>query len=171
MNKKHKFPRSNKLIKAEKVRVVDQNGEMLGVLETQDAMGKAKAVGLDLVEVSPNAEPPVCKILDFGKYKYELQKRATEAKKKQKTVEIKEIKIRPNIGDNDYNIKLRAAVKFLEAGNKVKVSMRFRGREIAKQDIARNLFIKVREDTAEVAKIEVEPKMEMRQLLMILAPK
>ena len=171
MNKKDKFPRSNNKIRAEKVRVVDHEGEMLGVLPIEDAISKARAVGLDLVEVSPNAEPPVCKIIDFGKYKYELQKRAAEAKKKQKTVEIKEIKIRPNIGDHDYGIKLKALAKFIEAGNKVKVSMRFRGREIAKQEIARDMFLRVKEDTEEYAKIEVEPKMEMRQLLMILAPK
>jgi len=171
MNKKSKFPAANNRIKAEKVRVVDDKGEMLGVLSREDAIAKAKSAGLDLVEVSPNAEPPVCKIIDFGKYKYELQKRAAEAKKKQKTVDIKEIKIRPNIGDNDYQIKLRAAIKFLKEGNKVKVSMRFRGREIAKQEIARDMFLRVREDTEEFAKIEVEPKMEMRQLLMILAPR
>ena len=171
MNKKNKLPAANNRIRAEKVRVVDDKGEMLGVLDLSEAILKAKSLSLDLVEVSPNANPPVCKILDYGKYKYELQKRAAEAKKKQKTVEIKEIKIRPNIGDNDYNIKLKATLKFLQEGNKVKISMRFRGREIAKQEIARNIFLRVKEDTDELAKIEVEPKMEMRQLLMILAPK
>ncbi|MBT4878205.1 MAG: translation initiation factor IF-3 [Alphaproteobacteria bacterium] len=171
MNKKNKLPAANNRIRAEKVRVVDDKGEMLGVLGLNEAILKAKSLSLDLVEVSPNASPPVCKILDYGKYKYELQKRAAEAKKKQKTVEIKEIKIRPNIGDNDYNIKLKATSKFLQEGNKVKISMRFRGREIAKQEIARNIFLRVKEDTDELAKIEVEPKMEMRQLLMILAPK
>lgn len=171
MNKKNKLPAANNRIRAEKVRVVDDKGEMLGVLGLNEAILKAKSLSLDLVEVSPNASPPVCKILDYGKYKYELQKRAAEAKKKQKTVEIKEIKIRPNIGDNDYNIKLKATLKFLQEGNKVKISMRFRGREIAKQEIARNIFLRVKEDTDELAKIEVEPKMEMRQLLMILAPK
>ncbi len=171
MDKKTKLPAANNMIKAEKVRVIDDKGEMLGVFLLKEAIIKAKNLNLDLVAVSPNANPPVCKIIDYGKYKYELQKRAAEAKKKQKTVDIKEIKIRPNIGDNDYNIKLKATLKFLQEGNKVKISMRFRGREIAKQEIARNIFLRVREDTEETAKIEVEPKMEMRQLLMILAPK
>lgn len=171
MNKKNKLPAANNRIRAEKVRVVDDKGEMIGILDLSEAILKAKSLSLDLVEVSPNASPPVCKILDYGKYKYELQKRAAEAKKKQKTAEIKEIKIRPNIGDNDYNIKLKATLKFLQEGNKVKISMRFRGREIAKQEIARNIFLRVKEDTDELAKIEVEPKMEMKQLLMILAPK
>jgi translation initiation factor IF-3 len=171
MNKKSKLPAANNKIKAEKVRLVDDKGQMLGVLDIKEAISKAKSLNLDLVEVSPNAKPPVCKIIDYGKYKYELQKRAAIAKKKQKTVDIKEIKIRPNIGDNDYNIKLKATLKFLQEGNKVKISMRFRGREIAKQEIARDIFLRVKEDTEEIAKIEVEPKMEMRQLLMILAPK
>jgi len=168
--KKNNFPRSNERIEADKVRVIDEKGNMLGVLTLRDAIYKAKNVNLDLVEVSPNAEPPVCKIIDYGKYKYEIQKKSSDAKKKQKTVDIKEIKIRPNIGENDYTTKLKAAVKFLEAGNKVKVSMRFRGREISKQDIAKNMFLRIKQDTENFGKIEVEPKMEMRQLLMIIAP-
>lgn len=168
--KKNNFPRSNERIEADKVRVIDEKGNMLGVLTLRDAIYKAKNVNLDLVEVSPNAEPPVCKIIDYGKYKYEIQKKSSDAKKKQKTVDIKEIKIRPNIGENDYATKLKAAVKFLEAGNKVKVSMRFRGREISKQDIAKNMFLRIKQDTENFGKIEVEPKMEMRQLLMIIAP-
>ncbi len=170
MNKKDKFPNSNREIRAERVRVIDDKGEMLGVMNTSDALYKASKAGFDLVEVSPHVDPPVCKFLDFGKYKYEIQKRANEAKKKQKTTDLKEIKIRPNIGENDYNIKVKAIIKFLENGDKVKVSMRFRGREIAKQDIALSLMNKVKETTAELAKVELEPKMEMRQLLMILAP-
>jgi len=168
--KKNNFPRSNERIEADKVRVIDEKGNMLGILTLRDAIYKAKNVNLDLVEVSPNAEPPVCKIIDYGKYKYEIQKKSSDAKKKQKTVDIKEIKIRPNIGENDYTTKLKAAVKFLEAGNKVKVSMRFRGREISKQDIAKNMFLRIKQDTENFGKIEVEPKMEMRQLLMIIAP-
>ena len=168
--KKNNFPRSNERIEADKVRVIDEKGNMLGVLTLRDAIYKAKNVNLDLVEVSPNAEPPVCKIIDYGKYKYEIQKKSSDAKKKQKTVDIKEIKLRPNIGENDYTTKLKAAVKFLEAGNKVKVSMRFRGREISKQDIAKNMFLRIKQDTENFGKIEVEPKMEMRQLLMIIAP-
>ncbi|MBL6621830.1 MAG: translation initiation factor IF-3 [Rickettsiales bacterium] len=168
--KKNNFPRSNEQIQADKVRLIDEKGNMLGVLTLRDAIYKAKNVNLDLVEVSPNAEPPVCKIIDYGKYKYEIQKKSSDAKKKQKTVDIKEIKIRPNIGENDYTTKLKAAVKFLEAGNKVKVSMRFRGREISKQDIAKNMFLRIKQDTENFGKIEVEPKMEMRQLLMIIAP-
>jgi translation initiation factor IF-3 len=168
--KKDNFPRSNEQIKAERVRVIDNNGEMLGVLSLKDAIYKAKSVNLDLVEISPNAEPPVCKIIDYGKYKYEIQKKSSDSKKKQKTVDIKEIKIRPNIGEHDYIIKIKAAIKFLESGNKVKISMRFRGREISKQDIAKNMFIRVKRDTENYGKIEVEPKMEMRQLLMIISP-
>lgn len=168
--KKNNYPRSNEQIQADKVRLIDEKGNMLGVLTLRDAIYKAKNVNLDLVEVSPNAEPPVCKIIDYGKYKYEIQKKSSDAKKKQKTVDIKEIKIRPNIGENDYTTKLKAAVKFLEAGNKVKVSMRFRGREISKQDIAKNMFLRIKQDTENFGKIEVEPKMEMRQLLMIIAP-
>jgi len=168
--KKNNYPRSNEQIESDKVRVIDEKGNMLGVLTLRDAIYKAKNVNLDLVEVSPNAEPPVCKIIDYGKYKYEIQKKSSDAKKKQKTVDIKEIKIRPNIGENDYTTKLKAAVKFLEAGNKVKVSMRFRGREISKQDIAKNMFLRIKQDTEDFGRIEVEPKMEMRQLLMIIAP-
>lgn len=170
MIKKQKLPNSNKEIKAEQVRLVNENGEMLGVFNIYDALNKAKNVGLDLVEISPNAKPPVCKIQDFGKYKYELQKRFNEARKNQKTIEVKEIKIRPNIGENDYNIKLKALSKFLNNGDKVKVSMRFRGREIVKQEIAYSLFNKILSSTEEFAKPEFGPKMESRQLLMILAP-
>ena len=170
MQKTSKFPRANSSIKSQTVRVINDQGEMLGVMDIQDALNKARATGLDLVEVSPNAEPPVCKILDFGKYKYEIQKKAHEAKKKQKTIEVKEIKIRPNIGEHDYNIKLKAILKFLGQGDKVKVSIRFRGREFFKQEIAMDIMNKIRQATEEVAKVELEPKMEARQLLMVLAP-
>ena len=131
----------------------------------------AREVGLDLVEVSPNADPPVCKILDFGKYKYEIQKKKNEARKKQKIIEIKEIKLRPNIDENDYNVKMRNMRKFLEEGDKVKVTMRFRGREMAHGQLGMAVLQRVQEQTAEIAKVEAHPRMEGRQMLMVLAPK
>ena len=143
---------------------------MLGVLSVQEGIDAAEEAGLDLVEVSPNAEPPVCKILDFGKYKYEQQKKANEARKKQKTVDIKEVKLRPTIEDHDYGVKMRNARRFLESENKVKVTLRFRGREMAHKDIAIELLDRFRNDVADLSKIELEPKMEGRQMIMILAP-
>lgn len=140
-------------------------------MTTQDAQERANNAGLDLVEVSPTASPPVCKILDFGRYKYELQKRQNEARKKQKTIEVKEIKMRPNIDDHDYNVKIRAIHKFLGEGDKVKVTMRFRGREMAHQDLGQKLLAKVREEVAEEAKVESSPKMEGRQMIMVIAPR
>ena len=131
----------------------------------------AEEAGLDLVEVSPNADPPVCKILDFGKFKYESQKRKAEARKKQKVIEIKEIKLRPNIDDNDYNIKMRSMIKFLEEGDKVKVTLRFRGREMAHQDLGVKVLDRVRSDLDEMGKVEQFPKMEGRQMVMVIAPK
>ena len=131
----------------------------------------AEEAGLDLVEVSPNADPPVCKILDFGKFKYESQKRKAEARKKQKVIEIKEIKLRPNIDDNDYNIKMRSMIKFLEEGDKVKVTLRFRGREMAHQDLGVKVLDRVRSDLDELGKVEQFPKMEGRQMVMVIAPK
>ena len=127
--------------------------------------------GLDLVEVSPNADPPVCKILDFGKFKYEEQKRKNEARKKQKVIEVKEIKLRPSIDDHDYDVKMRSMKSFIEEGDKVKVTMRFRGREMAHQDLGMNVLIKVRDDLVEMAKVEQMPKLEGRQMIMVLAPK
>ncbi|MBT4988991.1 MAG: translation initiation factor IF-3 [Rickettsiales bacterium] len=167
---KSKLPKSNREISAQNVRLVDSTGEMLGVVTLSDALEKARAENLDLVEISPNAEPPVCKILDFGKYKYEMQKRAHEAKKKQRTIDIKEIKIRPNISDHDYQIKLRKVLQFLEHGDKVKISMRFRGREIAKQDIALSIMKNVAIAIEGKGKVETNPRLESRQMLMILAP-
>lgn len=143
---------------------------MLGLLSVPEAVQKAEEAGLDLVEVSPNANPPVCKILDYGKYKYEQQKKAAEARKKQKTVDVKEIKIRPNIDDHDYNVKMKNAKRFLEDENKVKITLRFRGREMAHQDIARGVLNRVKEDLAPLSKVEFEPKLEGRQMIMILAP-
>jgi translation initiation factor IF-3 len=150
---------------------VDAAGEMVGVVSIRDALIAAEEAGLDLVEVSPNADPPVCKILDYGKFKYEAQKRANEARKKQKIIEVKEIKMRPNIDDNDYDVKMRSARRFLEEGDKVKVTMRFRGREMAHQDLGMNVLIKVRDELVEMAKVEQMPKLEGRQMIMVLAPK
>jgi len=143
----------------------------LGVMKTADAIAEADAQGLDLVEVSPNTNPPVCKILDYGKFKYEAQKKKNEAKKKQKIIEVKEIKLRPNIDEHDYQVKMRNVQKFLDEGDKVKVTMRFRGREMAHQELGVNVLNRVRDDTEEVAKIEAFPKLEGRQMIMVIAPK
>ena len=141
------------------------------MLDTQDAIRKAEDFGLDLVEVQPNADPPVCKILDFGKFKYEAQKRANEARKKQKIIEVKEIKLRPNIDEHDYQVKMRNVQRFLNGGDKVKVTLRFRGREMAHQELGANVLTRVREETDDYAKVEAMPKLEGRQMIMVLAPK
>jgi len=164
-------PRFNLLIQSPKVRVIDENGENLGVMYTREAIDQAAEVGLDLVEVSPNADPPVCKFLDVGKFRYEAQKKANLARKSQKTQEIKEIKMRPNIDDHDYETKMRSVVKFIEEGDKVKLTLRFRGRELSHQQLGMNLLRKVQDDVAEIAKVEAFPRMEGRQMLMVLAPK
>ncbi len=164
-------PRYNEMIQSDKVRVIDENGENIGVLYTNEAIEQAAAVGLDLVEVSPNADPPVCKFLDVGKYRYEAQKKANIARKSQKTQEIKEIKMRPNIDDHDYDTKMRSVTKFIGEGDKVKITLRFRGRELAHQQLGMNLLKRVQDDTAEVAKIEAWPRMEGRQMLMVISPK
>ena len=153
------------------VRLVDENGEMLGVLPVQDALERAKESGLDLVEVSPNAAPPVCKILDYGKFKYEEQKRANQARKKQKTFDVKEIKMRPGIDAHDYDVKMRAISKFLSTGDKVKVTMRFRGREMAHQEIGMDVLMKVKGELDEIAKVEQMPRLEGRQMTMVVAPR
>ena len=153
------------------MRCIDPDGEQLGVLDTSEAIRKAEDFGLDLVEVQPNADPPVCKILNYGKFKYEAQKRANEARKKQKIIEVKEIKLRPNIDEHDYQVKMRNVQKFLDAGDKVKVTLRFRGREMAHQDLGANVLTRVRKETDEFAKVEAMPKMEGRQMIMVLAPK
>ena len=142
---------------------------MLGVVGIKEALAKAEEAGLDLVEVSPNAEPPVCKILDYGKYKYEQQKKANEARKKQKTIDLKEVKIRPTTEEHDYQVKLRNVKRFLSAGNKVKVSMRFRGREMAHQDVGMEMMLRLKADLADLGGPEMEPKMEGRQMLMIIS--
>jgi translation initiation factor IF-3 len=164
-------PRYNNMIQADKVRVIDGEGENLGVMYTREAIEQAAEVGLDLVEVSPNADPPVCKFLDVGKFRYEAQKKANLARKSQKTQEIKEIKMRPNIDDHDYETKMKAVNRFIEEGDKVKVTLRFRGREFSHQALGMALLKRVQDDVAEVAKIEAYPRMEGRQMLMVLAPK
>lgn len=164
-------PRFNEFIQSPKVRVIDQDGENLGVMYTREAMEQAQSVGLDLVEVSPNADPPVAKFLDVGKFKYEAQKKANAARKTQKTQEIKEIKMRPNIDDHDYDVKMRAIHKFIGEGDKVKVTLRFRGRELSHGQLGMRLLQRVQEDTAEDAKVESYPRMEGRQMLMVLSPK
>ena len=164
-------PRVNEEIRVPQVRLIDQEGEMQGVMSARDALLRAYAVGLDLLEISPNADPPVCKILDFGKYKYELQKKKNEAKKKQRVIEIKEVKVRPNIDENDYQVKLRSMKSFIEEGDKVKVTLRFRGREMAHQDIGVKVLERIRADLEVATKVEQMPRMEMRQMVMVLSPK
>jgi translation initiation factor IF-3 len=153
------------------VRVVGSDGQMLGVMSVYEALQIAAEEDLDLVEVSPQAEPPVCKILDFGKYKYQEQKKKNEARKKQKVIEVKEIKIRPNIDDNDYDVKMRSAKRFLEEGDKVKVTLRFRGREMAHQEIGMGVLDRIKAELEPMSKIEQLPKMEGRQMIMVLAPR
>lgn len=164
-------PRVNNQINVPSVRVVDENGEMLGVLPIREALSRAADAGLDLVEISPNAEPPVCKILDFGKYKYEIQKKKNEARKKQKVIEVKEIKLRPNIDEHDYEVKMRSVHRFLDEGDKVKVTMRFRGREMVHQELGLKVLERVRDELEERAKVEQMPRLEGRQMIMVLAPK
>ena len=151
--------------------MIDENGENLGVMLTAEAIEQAADVGLDLVEVSPNADPPVCKFLDVGKFKYEAQKKANLARKSQKTQEIKEIKMRPNIDDHDYDTKMKNVARFIDDGDKVKITLRFRGRELSHQQLGMNLLKRVQDDIAEVAKVEAWPRMEGRQMLMVLSPK
>ncbi|WAT17698.1 translation initiation factor IF-3 [Aurantiacibacter sp. MUD11] len=164
-------PKYDQYIQAEKVRVIDENGENLGVMYTDEAIEQAADAGLNLVEVSPNANPPVCKFLDVGKYRYEAQKKANAARKTQKTQDIKEVKMRPNIDTHDYDVKMRNVNKFIENGDKVKVTLRFRGREMAHQHLGMDLLKRVQDDVAEIAKVEAFPRLEGRQMLMVLAPK
>ncbi|MGI9373362.1 MAG: translation initiation factor IF-3 [Hyphomicrobiales bacterium] len=164
-------PRANDRITTAEVLVIDEEGNMKGVMSPEEGTALAIEAGLDLVEVSPNANPPVCKILDLGKYKYEAQKKANEAKKKQKVIEVKEIKMRPNIDTHDYDVKMRAMKKFFDNGDKVKVTLRFRGREMAHQELGRDLLFRVKDDTEDIAKVEADPKLEGRQMIMVLAPR
>jgi translation initiation factor IF-3 len=151
--------------------LIDEAGENLGIIPTDEAMERAANAGLDLVEVAGNSDPPVCKILDYGKFKYQSQKRAAEARKKQKTIDVKEIKMRPNIDQHDYDVKMRAMLKFLGEGDKVKVTLRFRGREMAHQERGMMVLQRVRDDLDEISKVEQFPKMEGRQMTMVIAPR
>lgn len=161
--------RINDAITVERIRLIDENGEMVGVSTVREGLRRAEEVGLDLVEISPGAEPPVCKIMDYGKYKYEQQKKANEARKKQKVVEIKELKFRPAIGDHDYQVKLKAARSFLGEGDKVKVTMRFRGREMENKTVAFELINRIKADLADISKVEMDAKFEGRQMIMVLS--
>ncbi len=161
----------NEAITNANVLLIDAEGEKRGVMKIEDALEVAAQAGMDLVEVSPNADTPVCKVLDYGKYKYQAQKKANEAKKKQKVIEVKEIKLRPGIDTHDYDVKMRAMKRFFDEGDKVKVTMRFRGREMAHTELGFNLLQKVKTDTDDFAKVEYEPKMEGRQMVMILSPR
>ncbi len=164
-------PRTNREIRAREVQLIDAEGQNRGVVQLLEALALAEEAGVDLVEIVPNANPPVCKILDYGKFRFLEQKKAAEARKKQKIVEIKEIKLRPGIDDHDYDVKMKAMRRFFEEGDKVKVTLRFRGREMAHQDIGDRLLQRVKEETSTVAKVEAEPSMEGRQMIMVLAPR
>ena len=164
-------PKINEAIRAKEVRLIDENGENAGVVSHADALERAVRAGLDLVEISPDAQPPVCKILDYGKYKYQAQKKAAEARKHQKVVEIKEIKMRPAIDDHDYDVKMRSIKRFFEEGDKVKVTLRFRGREMAHQELGMQLLDKVQKQVDAIAKVEQYAKLEGRQMIMVLAPR
>ncbi len=164
-------PRINDAIRVREVRLIDENGDNVGVVARQDAMDRAVNAGLDLVEISPDAEPPVCKIMDYGKFKFEQQKKAAEARKKQKIVEIKEIKMRPAIDDHDYDVKMRAIKRFFDEGDKVKVTLRFRGREMAHQELGMAVLQRVKAELESIAKVESEPRLEGRQMVMVLGPR
>lgn len=166
-----KGPRVNEEIKVPTIRLVDADGEMVGVVSVQEGLEMAVEVGLDLVEVSPAADPPVCKILDYGKFKYAEQKKRNEARKKQKVIEIKELKMRPGIEEHDYQTKMRSMARFLDEGDKVKITIRFRGREMAHQDLGAKVLIRIQEDIAEIAKVEQSPRTEGRMMTMVIAPK
>ena len=164
-------PRINDEIRSREVQLIDQTGHNHGPTDIQIALARAQEAGLDLVEIAPNSEPPVCKLLDYGKYKYQAQKKAAEARKKQKVVEVKEIKLRPMIDDHDYEVKMRAMQRFFEEGDKVKVTLRFRGREMAHQELGYKLLDRVKGDTGKIAKVEQEPRFEGRQVVMVLSPR
>jgi translation initiation factor IF-3 len=164
-------PRINTQITVPTVRLVKEDGTMVGITPLREALAMAADAGLDLVEISPNAAPPVCKILDFGKYKYEIQKKQNEARKKQKVIDVKEIKLRPGIDEHDYEVKMRAVTRFLEEGDKVKVTMRFRGREMVHQELGAQVLERVRTQFDAAAKVEQMPRLEGRQMVMVLAPR
>ncbi len=167
---KPKGPKANERIRSPQVQVISSDGKNLGTLATQKAINVAKQEGLDLIEISPNANPPICKIIDVGKYKYDLQKKANKAKKKQKIINLKEIKLRPVTEIHDYNFKIKNAQKFLEKGDKVKFTVKFRGREMQHTHLGDKLMDRIINDTAELGKVEVKPKMEGRQIIMIVQP-
>ena len=167
---KPKGPKTNERIRSPQVQVISSDGKNLGTLATQRAINVAKEEGLDLIEISPNANPPICKIIDVGKYKYDLQKKANKAKKKQKIINLKEIKLRPVTEIHDYNFKIKNAKKFLEKGDKVKFTVKFRGREMQHTHLGDKLMDRIINDTAELGKVEVKPKMEGRQIIMIVQP-
>ena len=164
-------PRVNKEIASVQVRLIDEEGENVGVVATAEALERAFEAGLDLVEISPGADPPVAKILDYGRFKYEDQKKKNEARKKQKVIEVKEIKMRPNIDQHDYDVKMRSINRFIGDGDKVKVTLRFRGREMVHQELGLKVLNRVREQIDEIAKVEQFPRMEGRQMIMIVAPR
>ena len=163
-------PKANERIKALDVQVIGSNGNNLGVMELKQAIQIAKDEGLDLIEISPNANPPVCKIMDMGKYKYDLQKKANQAKKKQKIVSLKEIKLRPGTEIHDYNFKIKNAKKFITKGDKVKFTVKFKGREMQHVELGKNLMSRIIEDTKDIGKVETHPKFEGRQMIMIIQP-
>jgi translation initiation factor IF-3 len=164
-------PRMNEDIRVREVHLIDKDGTNRGNIPVAEALAIAQEAGLDLVEIAPNADPPVCKLLDYGKFKYQEQKKAAEARKKQKIVEVKEIKFRPMIDDHDYDVKMRSMRRFFEEGDKVKVTLRFRGREMAHQELGAKLLDRVKGEFAEVAKVEMEPRLEGRQMVMVMAPR
>lgn len=171
MNKsRENEPRMNDQIRNTTIRLIDADGNMLGIVPVNQGMEMAENLGLDLVEISPNAEPPVCKVMDYGKFKYEAQKKASEARKKQKVINIKEIKMRPNIDPHDYGIKMKNVRKFIEDGDKVKFTLRFRGREMSHQELGMKLMQQVKADMGDAIKVENEPRLEGRQMVMVIAP-
>ena len=164
-------PLSNEDITSADVQLIDAEGENRGIVNTREALAEAQGQGLDLVLISPNAQPPVAKMLDLGRFKYAAQKKAAEARKKQKVIEVKEVQLRPNIDTHDYETKMKAVQRFLDDGDRIKVTMRFRGREMAHQELGMQLLIKVKDQTEAIAKVESQPRSEGRQMVMVLAPK
>ena len=167
---KPKGPRSNNRITSPDVQVIGSDGENLGILNLNDAINRAKDVGLDLIEIAPNTKPPVCKIMDMGKYKYDAQKKANKAKKKQKKIELKEIKLRPVTEIHDYNFKIKNAQKFLTKGDKVKFTIRFKGREFQHSSLGNDLMDKIKQDIEQIGRVELEPKFEGKQMIMVIQP-
>ena len=171
MPKKDEGPRINQDIDATEVQLIDVEGENIGVVPIEDALEKAFAANMDLVEIAAGSTPPIVKILDYGKFKYQARKKAAEARKKQKSFDVKEIKLRPNIDKHDYDVKMRNMQRFFDDGDKVKVTLRFKGREMAHQELGMELMLRVKAETEEIAKVELEPKFEGRQVIMVLAPR